>query len=205
MKYSVSVAAFLLVILTALLLVPAAAEFAAQLALAAVAVAVLVLLLSLSGLSAGRRPKAEPVAAEAIKPAPPASRQDQARAEVITLLAVFQEKGRLVDFLMEDITPYDDEQVGSVVRSVHQGCKAALGEHFTLEPVAAEPEGAEITVPLGYSASEFRLLGNLAGTAPFIGKLVHKGWKVKSVKLPRVMHADEARLPTIAPAQVEIQ
>jgi len=205
MKYSVSLAAFLLVVLTALLLVPAAAQYTPQLSIAAFAVAVLALILSLLAGGKNKPPKAEPVAAEAIKPAPAASRQDQARAEVITLLAVFQEKGRLVDFLMEDITPYDDEQVGSVVRSVHQGCKAALAEHFTLEPVTAQPEGSEITVPVDYSASDFRLIGNLSGTAPFKGKLVHKGWKVKAVKLPRVIHADESRLPAIAPAQVEVQ
>jgi len=203
MKHSVTIAAILLVILTALALVPNAAPLREWLSIGALLVALAVLLLALTG---GRRkaPKSEPLVAESLKPAPTASRQDQARAEVITLLAVFQEKGRLIDFLMEDITAYDDEQVGSVVRSVHQGCKAALAEHFTIEPVAAEPEGSAITVPAGYSATEFRLIGNLSAPAPFKGKLVHKGWKVKSVKLPRVLHADDPRLPAIAPAQVEV-
>jgi hypothetical protein len=203
MKQSVIIAAILLVILTALALVPNAAAYHQWLSLAALLVAVGVLLISLT---AGKRkaPKPEPVVTESLKPAPTASRQDQARAEVITLLAVFQEKGRLIDFLMEDLTAYADEQVGAVARSVHQGCRAALAEHFTIEPVTTEPEGATISVPAGYSPTEFRLIGNLSGPTPFRGKLVHKGWRVKSVKLPRVLHADDIRLPAIAPAQVEV-
>ena len=89
-----------------------------------------------------------------------------------------------------------------MARAVHQGCKAALNEHFHIEPISAEGEGATITIPAGYSADEFRLVGNLSGEAPFTGKIVHKGWKTTSVKLPRVLKTD--RLPAIAPAQVEV-
>ena len=104
---------------------------------------------------------------------------------------------------MEDITPYSDADVGGVARAVHQGCKEALNEHFHIEPISTEGEGATITVPAGYSADEFRLVGNLSGEAPFTGKIVHKGWKTTSVKLPRVLKTD--RLPAIAPAQVEVK
>lgn len=144
----------------------------------------------------------KPAVAEAVKPAPAAPSQNQAQAEVVTLLGVFQEKGRFIDFLMEDITPYDDSQVGQVARAVHQGCKAALNEHFHIEPISPGGEGASITVPVGYAADEFRLVGNLAGEAPFTGKLVHQGWRTTSVKLPRVLKTDH--LPAIAPAQVEV-
>jgi hypothetical protein len=205
MKTFVPIAAALLIVLNAAVLTPQAAGYATELLVGALILALLILVASL----AGSRRKAhatapQPAAAEALKPAPAASRQDQARAEIITMLGIFQEKGRLVDFLMEDITPYTDEQVGSVVRSVHQGCKAALAEHFTLEPVAAQPEGSEITVPAGPAASDFRLMGNLAGSAPFSGKLVHKGWRVQAVKLPRVLNQEESRIPLLAPAQVEV-
>jgi hypothetical protein len=138
-----------------------------------------------------------------VKPAPAAIPQNQAQAEVVTLLGVFQEKGRFVDFLMEDITPHSDAEVGLVARAVHQGCKAALNEHFHIEPISPGGEGATITVPAGYAADEFRLVGNLSGEAPFTGKLVHHGWRTTSVKLPRVLNADH--LPAIAPAQIEIQ
>jgi hypothetical protein len=104
---------------------------------------------------------------------------------------------------MEDITPFNDAEVGGVARAVHQGCKEALNEHFHIEPISPEGEGASITVPAGYAADEFRLVGNLSGEAPFTGKIVHKGWKTTSVKLPRVLKTD--RLPAIAPAQIEVQ
>jgi hypothetical protein len=35
--------------------------------------------------------------------------------------------------------------------------------------------------------------------------LLHKGWKTDSVKLPRILKASEKRLPSIAPAQVELK
>jgi hypothetical protein len=54
------------------------------------------------------RPKAAPVrtAAEAITPATTAPTAIQADAEVVNFLSLLQEKGRLVDFLMDDITGY---------------------------------------------------------------------------------------------------
>lgn len=205
MSHLAKIAAVLLILLSVALLVPAASAYIQEIAIASL---VLALLLIIALFASGRRAKPappKPAAAEAVKPAAPAPQpKNHAQAEIITLLGVFQDKGRLVDFLMDDITPYTDEQVGSVVRAVHQGCKTALQEHFAIVPVAEEAEGAVVTVPAGYPADEFRLVGNLAGEAPFKGTLVHKGWKVKSVKLPRVLHADENRLPTIAPAEVEI-
>lgn len=204
MNHLAKIAAVLLILLSAALLVPAASEFIQEIAIASLVVAVL-LIIALLASGGHAKPAPKPAAAEAVKPVALAPQpKNHAQAELITLLGVFQDKGRLVDFLMDDITPYTDEQVGSVVRAVHQGCKTALQEHFSIEPVAAEAEGDVVTVPAGYPADEYRLVGNLSGEAPFKGTLVHKGWKVKSVKLPRVLHAAENRLPAIAPAEVEI-
>jgi len=196
----VKIVALLLVILNAALLVPAATDYSQYLVIASIIASVL--LLSLVFNSGNSKPAATPVVAEAVKPMPAVSSQNQAQAEVVTLLGVFQEKGRFIDFLMEDITPFNDAEVGLVARAVHQGCKAALNEHFHIEPISTQGEGASITVPAGYAADEFRLVGNLAGEAPFTGKVVHQGWRTTSVKLPRVLKAE--RLPPIAPAQVEI-
>lgn len=202
MKESIKIAAILLVVLNAALLTPAAAPYRETLTVTA---AVVALALALAAFAPARKASARPAVAEAVKPAASAvAPRNQAQAEVVTLLGVFQEKGRLIDFLMEDVTPYSNEEVGSVARSVHQGCKAALQEHFAIEPVSTEAEGAPVTVPAGYPADEFRLVGNLLGEAPFTGKLVHKGWRVKSVKLPRVIHAENDRLPALAPAQIEV-
>ncbi len=194
-------AAILIVLLNAALLVPASYPYFNYLVLASLVLALLVLAISITTMP---MPDPLPVVAEAVKPAPVlAAPKPDPQAEVVMLLGVLQEKGRLIDFLMEDITPYSDAEVGSVARSVHQGCKAALNEHFQIESVSREGEGAVITVPAGYPADEIRLTGNLSGEAPFSGTVVHKGWRTKSVKLPRVLHADH--LPVIAPAQVEVK
>ena len=195
------IAAILLVLLAAAQLVPAATGFSHILALASLVAAVALLVMLFTGKNPPEAPK--PAVAEAVKPIPTAVPQNQAQAEIVTLLGIFQEKGRFIDFLMEDITPYSDADVGGVARAVHQGCKAALNEHFHIEPISTEGEGATVTVPAGYSADEFRLVGNLSGEAPFTGKIVHKGWKTTSVKLPRALKTDH--LPAIAPAQVEVQ
>lgn len=149
---------------------------------------------------------AKPDAVEAAKPvtAAPAPR---AEAEVISLLAALQEKGRFVDFLMDNITAYDDRQVGAAARVVHQGCREVVDNHFSLEPVDTSGEGSTITVPENFAAGEYRLTGNLSGSAPFRGILTHQGWKTASVKLPRLLDesTEAGRLPVIAPAEVEVK
>ena len=105
----------------------------------------------------------------------------------MSFLAALQEKGRLVDFLMDDLTAYADAQVGAAARVVHEGCRAVLQEHFAIRPVREENEGSAVTVAAGYAADEYRLVGKISGEAPFSGKLVHRGWKTERVKLPRVI------------------
>jgi hypothetical protein len=148
--------------------------------------------------SRGERPQPEPPKADAAKPMPVPAASNQAEAEIVSLLATLQERGRLVDFLMEDITTYDDAQVGAAARVVHEGCKAALREHFEIRSVRAEIEGSSITIPSGYAADEYRLIGNIRGAGPFSGTLVHRGWKTEGVKLPRIVRVSADRLPTIA-------
>jgi hypothetical protein len=126
-------------------------------------------------------------------------------AEVVAFLATLQEKGRLVDFLEDDITGYSDAQVGAAARVVHQGCQAVLHQFFRIVPVRAENEGAQVTVAAGYAADEYRLVGKISGQAPFSGTLMHRGWKADAVTLPRVLRPDDNRLPTIAPAEVELR
>ena len=60
-------------------------------------------------------------------------------------------------------------------------------------------------VPAGYFGDEYRLIGKLGGEPPFTGKLIHKGWKTESVKLPRIVQTNDKRLPVIAPAEVEVK
>jgi hypothetical protein len=139
------------------------------------------------------------------RPAPVPAEGNRAEAEIVSFLAIFQERGRLIDFLMDDITTYDDAQVGAAARVVHQGCKAALQEHFRIGPIREESEGSSVTISAGYAADEYRLIGKINGPGPFSGTLLHHGWKINSLNLPRLVRADPERLPTIAPAEVELK
>ena len=152
------------------------------------------------------RSKAAPsrTAAEAVSPAAAPPIAKQADAEVVNFLSLLQEKGRLVDFLMDDIVGYSDAQVGAAGRVLHEGCKAVLLEHFGIRSIREEGEGSKITVPRGYAADEYRLVGRISGEAPFTGTLIHHGWKTEWVKLPRLIGASANRLPAIAPAEVEL-
>ena len=153
------------------------------------------------------RPKAESAGPAAKGPAPIAAAPlaNQANSEVVNFLAILQERGRFVDFLMDDITPYSDAQIGAAGRVLHEGCKAVLLEHFGIRPMREEGEGSKITIPTGYAPDDYRLVGKISGEAPFTGTLVHHGWRVEWVKLPRLLRASADRLPAIAPAEVELR
>ena len=204
-KSYLPIAAVVLVVLNGLLLVPVASTYTLPIAVVAFLVAILVLVLSFVG-----RPKADStsapasVAASVPPPAPvTAPPAKQAEGEIAAFLALLQEKGRLVDFLMEDLTTYDDARVGAAARVIHQGCKEVLAEHFRITPVSVAEEGSQVTVPAGYAADEYRLIGKISGNPPFSGKLIHKGWRTDYVKLPRI--AKSTGVPAIAPAEVELQ
>jgi Domain of unknown function (DUF2760) len=104
---------------------------------------------------------------------------------------------------MEDVTPYEDAEVGAAARVIHQGCRQVLQEYFNISPISEAQEGAQVTVPAGYSPDRYRLVGKLTGEQPFTGTLLHKGWKTEFVKLPRIVTKE--RLPSIAPAEVELK
>jgi hypothetical protein len=201
MKAIAIIVVLLLLVVNALELLPAASAFQLYLSGAAVALS-LVALIVLVGPGARDTRSA---AAEAARPAAVPSRANQADAEIVSFLAMLQSRGRLVDFLMDDINPHDDAQVGAAARVVHSGCKAALLEHFRISPVRAESEGSTVQVAAGYRPDEYRLLGKISGPAPFSGVLVHHGWKTDAVNLPRVLRSSTDRLPAIAPAEVELK
>jgi hypothetical protein len=168
----------------------------------AIALGLLLATLLIRGEKAGlenRTETARPV------PVPVQPAGNRAEAEIVSFLAIFQERGRLIDFLMDDLTTHDDAQVGAAARVVHQGCKAALEEHFSIRPIREEREGSSVTVPAAYAADEYRLIGKISGPGAFSGTLLHHGWKTDSVNLPRLVRDDPDRLPTIAPAEVELK
>jgi hypothetical protein len=206
MKAVSIIAAVLLVAVNAAPLAPQAEayqQYLPYLTYASIALGVVVLLAILA--TRASKPASVPVPAEAARPAPVPTRAASAEAEIVGLLATLQQKGRLVDFLMDDINPYSDAEVGAAARVVHGGCKAVLAEHFAIGPVRQENEGATVRVDAGYAADEYRLVGKIGGQAPFSGVLIHRGWKTDKVTLPRILRGDADRLPTIAPAEVELK
>ena len=101
----------------------------------------------------GKAVSAQPEAKKATAtPAPPKPTIDSA----VQILALFQREGRLIDFLREDIQPYDDAQIGAAVRDIHQKCRDVLAEHVTLERVLNEEEGNEVTIPQDFDPSAIR-------------------------------------------------
>lgn len=157
----------------------------------------------------GLRPaiEAEPVPAPVIQPAPPprpAPAAAEPGSEALMLLSLLQEKGRFVDFVMDDIAAYSNEQVGAAARVVHQGCREVVTEAFAPQPVAPD-ENARMTLEPGYDAGEFRLVGRAptASTTPVSVKVTHKGWRARHVKLPRSLKPGKgAERPIIVPAEV---
>ena len=146
------------------------------------------------------RREIEPVSPPDAAAPPPAPR----RSEAVSLLAVLQREGRLVDFLKEPIAGYSDAQIGAAVRGVHKDCAAALDRMFALEPLRMENEGAPISVPAGFDSAQFRLVGNVTGSGPFRGELTHGGWKAAKCELPEWTGREESAL-VVAPAEVEIK
>jgi Domain of unknown function (DUF2760) len=202
MRVVLIIVALLLVAVSAAAVAFTAEPFRPYLSEATLALAILVAI----GVFWQSRQKALPPtpAAEPARPAPEPPRASR-DAEIVHFLAMLQEKGRLVDFLMDDINAYGDAQVGAAARVVHAGCKGVLQEHFSINPVLTEQEGSTVKVPAGYSADEYRLVGRIAGSAPFSGVLVHRGWKTDRVKLPQLLRGAADPLPAIAPAEVEVK
>ena len=136
-----------------------------------------------------------------IEPEKPAT-PPKPSGEPLRLLALLQREGRLLDFLLEEIQAYTDDQVGVAVRDIHRGCQKALKDHLVLEPVMKEEESANVEVPTGFDPSAIRLVGNVTGQPPFKGVLKHHGWRVKELKLAKPAEGQDEFV--VAPAEVEL-
>jgi hypothetical protein len=120
----------------------------------------------------------------------------------LQLLGLLQREARLIDFTQENLTSYADADIGAAARVVHEGCSKVLREHFTIEPVRPEAEGSRIVLDEGFDAAAVRLTGNVIGKPPFRGSLSHRGWRVSSVRLPKLTGSHDAGV--LAPAEVEL-
>ena len=146
-------------------------------------------------------PKSEP------SKAPPPSKADPGEGALL-LLGVLQREARLVDFLMEDIAPYSDEQVGAAVRGIHENSRKTLDRLFDLAPVVDGVEGTVTNLASSGINPKDAARVKLIGKVPADGKvesgiLQHRGWLVKKADLPPAGAAEKAHI--IAPAEIEVE
>ena len=145
------------------------------------------------------RPAAPVAASAAAAAAAPAPADPGHRATQV--LAILQRDGRLIDFLMEDLTAYDDAQIGAAVRDVHAGSRQALQRYFTLEPVLDDEEGRPVTLERNVDAARVKVVGSVTGSAAIRGVLRHRGWEATRVALPPLPSSGHN---VVAPAEVEV-
>ncbi len=118
------------------------------------------------------------------------------------LLSVLQREGRLIDFFAEDLSLYEDAQIGAAVRSIQDNCKNSLNKQLNPKPVMDATEGDTISVPADFDANTLKLTGNVTGEPPFKGILRHKGWRAARLELPTLSMVKDPSV--LAPAEVEV-
>lgn len=118
------------------------------------------------------------------------------------VLALLQRDGRLLDFLMEDLSGYTDAQIGAAARDIHDKCRQALLEHGEFKTVIDRKEDETITIPPGFDPGAIRLTGNLQGQPPFTGTVRHPGWKLKETRPPPLPSISDGII--LQPAEVEL-
>lgn len=148
----------------------------------------------------------EDAAAPAAVPPVQESAETGLATDALVLTSLLQEKGRLLDFLMDDITAYSDAQVGAAARVIHQGCKSVLLDAFAPTAVSEVAEQSAITLDPDFDKSAYRLSGNVVGEPPYNGVLEHKGWRPTQCKLPEYQGIlSSAEDYVFAPAQVGVR
>ena len=144
-----------------------------------------------------------------VKPVPVAAPVEVPKVKAsdgaLQMLQILQRDSRLVDFVMEDISSYADDQVGAAVRTMHSDCRATLNRHVTLSPVIDGVEGTYQKLDSSKTPDPNRI--KLIGNVPASGKvgggtLRHRGWMAANINLPSLGKQD----PSIfAPAEIEVE
>jgi hypothetical protein len=151
---------------------------------------------ALAELGLGRR--AAPAPATTPSPAPAAKTSDGA----LQILGILQRDSRLLDFLMEDLASYSDDQIGAAVRELHDQCRDSVARYVKLEPVIDGVEGTFTQAP-SKDPNLVKFVGNVPATPPSGGTLRHKGWRAAKVDLPALAARQDATI--LAPAEIEVE
>jgi hypothetical protein len=129
---------------------------------------------------------------------------DSEDAAVLMFLRVLQEKSRILDFALTDIARLPDPQVGAAARVVHQGLRTVLQDSFDIKPIADASEGQSLELPDNFDSSRYRILQQAAGDQKAQGIVLHRGWEVKTMNLPRTLRRPGDPLPSVlAPVEIE--
>ena len=136
------------------------------------------------------------------KGTPPAAALRTPADGALQILTILQRDSRVVDFLMEDIASYSDDQVGAAVRELHDQCRDSLARYVALQPVIDGVEGTPVKAPSG-DPHLVRFIGNVPAAPPSGGTLRHKGWRAAKVDLPALAAKEDTSI--IAPAEIEIE
>lgn len=149
------------------------------------------------------RPASSPEVATA-PPKAPAPPPPPTQSEALTLLAALQREARLVDLIREPLEQYEDAQIGVAAREVLRDSRQVLDRFFALQPVADLAEGEATEAPADYDAGCYRLTGQVSGSGPHRGTLMHAGWRATRCELPKFHGSADAAM-IVAPAEIEIQ
>jgi hypothetical protein len=141
----------------------------------------------------GIKPKAAPA------PVAPTVRASDGALQILSIL---QRDARLLDFFLEDIAAYSDEQVGAAVRGMHGQAREVLDRYVKLAPMIDGVEGTFVKAPSKDPAS-VKFLGNVPATPPEGGTLRHRGWRAANIVLPPVNPRQD--LTILAPAEIEVE
>jgi hypothetical protein len=146
----------------------------------------------------GLEPKAPPPPP---KPPPPPVVTPEDGA--LQLLGILQRDARVLDFFMEDIAPYSDDQIGAAARDVHTKTREILVRHFAPQPVIDAVEGSAVAAPPGDTAL-VKFIGNVPASGKAKGgALRHRGWRASSASLPKLSSKQD--LAILAPAEIEVE
>ena len=139
------------------------------------------------------------------KAPPPAPAEPQVKPSdgALQLLGMLQREARVLDFFMEDIAPYSEDQIAAAVREVHERTRELLMRHFAPAPVIDAVEGS-VANPPDANPALVKYVGNVPATGkPPAGVLRHRGWRATAVSLPRLNSRQD--LAVLAPAEIEVE
>ena len=148
---------------------------------------------------------AKPASASKVAPVTAAPPKPEIRAEdgALQLLGLLQRDARILDFFMEDIAAYSDDQVGAAARDVHSHTRDILIRHFAPAPVIDAVEGS-VANPPDSNPALVKYIGNVPPSGkPGAGLLRHRGWRATAASMPKVNSRQD--LAVLAPAEIEVE